>query len=389
MQLGDQQCSAWNTTQMDPLNRGLCINGSCAACRTSSDCIRPGKTFCDQTDNLCKGCTANSQCPGSFICKLDASLLTAGDTLNNIGECVKTSDVAFVDNNPAVCDNAGAGGKPYCQINQAIAAGKSYINVKGNGGTTANLYQAVTVDNGKQVAILGPGRDVPFSTQQAVINGVTVISSARVTLIGISVTNNAGQPAVQCSGSGTLYAQGLLITDKVVASTGGIYANNCTKVDIQKTKITGPFGYGIFITGGSGHRVINNALINSGSSPEPAGLRLSGGADGIFAFNTIANNRQGVVCDSAVAITDSIVTGNLTMPQLSSNCQSTRVVTAGVAIDPSYTTGNDPKLTADPMNDACCIDKGMPDAARAIKDDFYSTKRPLGNGYDIGFHEAR
>lgn len=390
MQTGDLQCSEWNTNQMDPLNRALCISGHCAECRTNSDCKRSGKTFCDQTDNICKGCTSHSQCTGSFICKLDASLLATGDALSNIGECVKVADVAFVDNNPANCDSAGAGGKPYCQINQAIAAGKSYINLKGNGGTLANLYQAVTVDNGRQVAILGPGRDVvPFGTQQAVINGVSVTGSARITLVGLSVTN-IGAPAVQCNGSSTLYIQSVLISDAIVAPKGGIYANNCAKVDVERTKITGASGgYGLFVSGGSGHRIINNAIINNGSGAEPSGVRISGGADGLFAFNTIANNRQGVQCDSAATIFDSIVTANLTTPQLSANCQQTRVVTTGVELDNSYMSGNDPKLTTNAINDTCCIDKGMPDSNMTIKDDYFAAKRPLGNGYDIGFQEAK
>lgn len=51
------------------------------------------------------------------------------------------------------------------------------------------------------------------------------------------------------------------------------------------------------------------------------------------------------------------------------------------------TSPGDPKLIADPSN--LCIDKGMPDANQTIKDDYYGTARPQGNGYDIGFQEVR
>ena len=65
-------------------------------------------------------------------------------------------------------------------------------------------------------------------------------------------------------------------------------------------------------------------------------------------------------------------------------------MTTGVDLDPTYaTTGNDPKLTTNTINDTCCIDKGMPDTNMTIKDDFYAAKRPRGNGYDIGFQEAK
>ena len=226
---------------------------------------------------------------------------------------------------------------------------------------------------------------------QAVVNGVTVTGGARVTLVDIAVTNNASQPAVQCTNAATLYVQNVLISDKTATPQGGVYATNCTRLSVEKTKVTGANGYGVFVNGGAGHRIVNNAFINGGSASEQSGIRISGGANGLFAFNTIANNRQGVQCDSAVAVTDSIVTANpiVGAPQLSANCQPTRVVTTNVVLDPTYTTGNDPILTSDAMNDTCCVDKGMPDTNMTIKDDYRGTKRPLGNGYDIGFHEAR
>ncbi len=389
---GNTQCKDWATAQVDPLNRVLCINGQCNECMDNSQCTRPGKGFCNQNTNVCGGCTANSDCPGSNICKLDESLLATGDTLSKIGECVLMTDVVAVDNNLAKCDNAGAGGKPFCQISQAVSSGKSYIKVVGNGAVSASLYQPVTVSNGGQrVTIIGPGRDaMPYATAQAVINGVTVTGGAQVTLIGISVTNNGGAPAVQCNGSGSLYAQNVLISDTVAVPKGGIYASSCSKVNVERTKITNAIGYGIFITGGSGHRVVNNAIINGGSVAEPTGMRLSGGASGLFAFNTIANNRQGgILCDSAVAVSDSIVMVNGAGPEVSTNCQSARIVSSGVTLDPSYMNAmaGDPRITADPGNVA--IDKGAADTNKTVKDDYFGAPRPQGNGYDIGFQEVR
>ena len=389
---GNQQCKDWAAAQVDPLSRNLCINGLCNECTVNADCKRPGKGFCNQNTNVCGGCTKNSDCSGSNICKLDESLLATGDTLSKIGECVLMTDVVFVDNNPVLCDNAGAGGKPFCQISQAVGSGKSYIKVAGNGAISANLYQPVTVSSsGQRVTIIGPGRDaMPYSTAQAVINGVTVASGAQVTLIGISVTNNSGAPAIQCNGSSSLFVQNVLISDTVITPKGGIYANGCTKVSVEKSKITGASGYGLLISGGSGHRVINNAIINGGSVAEPTGMRLSGGASGLFAFNTIANNRQGgILCDSAVAVSDSIVMVNGAGPEVSANCQQARIVTSGVTLDPSYMNvmAGDPRVTADPGNVA--IDKGAADVNKTVKDDYFGAPRPQGNGYDIGFQEVR
>lgn len=387
MALGDQQCAAWSAAQVDPLNRSLCINGLCAECRTLNDCTRTGKKSCDPVDNICKGCSMHSQClPGSGLCKLDASLLATNDTLSNIGECVATTDVVYVDKGYTGCSTGdGTQTKPFCELNQAVATGKSYIMLKGNGSAAVNIYQPVTVDSGRQVSIMGPGRE---ATTPAVISGVSVSGGGRVTLSGVTVTNIAGQPSIQCGASASLYVQNIQIVNGAIPG-GGIYANSCTKVSVERTKITGTSGYGVYITGGSGHRVINNAIINGGSVAEPAGIRLAGSAAGLFAFNTIASNRQGVVCDSPVAVTDSIVMANGADPQVSANCQAARVVTTGVTLDPSYTnvTPGDPKLMSDPSN--LCIDKGMPDANKTIKDDYYGAARPQGNGYDIGFQEVR
>jgi len=331
----------------------------------------------------------HSQClPGSGICKLDSSLLATGDQLTNIGECVSTTDVVYVDRGYTGCSTGdGTSAKPFCELNQAVATGKSYINLKGNGTAMVNTYQAMTVDGGKQVAVFGPGRDVP-AAQQAQISGITVTAGARLTINGVSVTNNSGQPSVQCNGSASLYMQSAQITNSF-NSGGGIYANQCTKVVVEKTRISAISGNGIFITGGSGHRVINNAIIdggrNSANLMEQYGMRLSGNADGLFAFNTIVNNFQGIQCDSSVAVTDSIIVSNGAGAQVGGNCQIPRTVidASKVSLDASF------MLTTNSLNDTCCVDKGLPDTNMTIKDDYFSTKRPLGGGYDIGFHEAR
>ena len=304
---------------------------------------------------------------------------------------MSSNDVVYVDNKYVNCSTGdGTQSKPFCELNPAVTTGKSYIFLKGNGTAMVNAYQAVTVDGGKRVAILGPGRDA-LSTQQAVISGVTVTGGSRLTLNGLSVTNNTGQPAVQCNSSATIYVKNALVSN-TYNSGGGIYAAQCAKVEVERTKINAVAGNGIFLTGGSGHRIINNAITNGNRNStnfmEQYGIRISGNADGVFSFNTIANNLQGILCDNSVAVTDSIVTANAGALQVS-GCQASRIVSTGVVLDPGYTSGMDPILTSDPMNDTCCIDKGMPDVNRTIKEDYFGVPRPKGNGYDIGFHEAK
>ena len=80
---------------------------------------------------------------------------------------------------------------------------------------------------------------------------------------------------------------------------------------------------------------------------------------------------------------------NVASPAVSAGCQQTRNVTSGAVLDFSYMTGGNPTLTADPANDACCVDKGMIDSGMTIKDDYQPVTRPLGQGYDIGAFEVR
>ena len=394
---GNQQCKDWATTTADPLNRTLCISGLCGECMTNSDCTRPSKNICNLTTNVCGGCIQNSDCPASNLCKRDPSLLATGDDVTHIGECAQATDIAFVDLSYIDCDSGdGSAAKPYCQVSAALgrrAKPPSYIILVGRGDADVHLYQPITVGtSGQRVAIMGPGRDtVPFTTAQAVLNGVTVTGGAQVTLRDLAVVNHQAQPAVQCNGSSTLYVNNVLITDSAQPPSGGIYASMCSKVSIEQTKIAYANGHGVYIVGGSDHRVVNNAIINSGSTAQPAGLRLASGAAGLFAYNTIANNRLGgVQCDSAVVVSDSIVLANGAGPQVSATCQPARIVSAGVTLDPTYmnaTMAGDPKLISDPTNQ--CIDQGVPDANQTIKVDYFGSVRPQGKAYDIGFQEVR
>ena len=89
-------------------------------------------------------------------------------------------------------------------------------------------------------------------------------------------------------------------------------------------------------------------------------------------------------------VTDSIVLANGAGTQVSSTCQQQRIVSSGITLDPSYTAATmagDPKLISDPSN--LCIDQGLVDANKTVKDDYFGSARPQGGGYDIGFQEVR
>jgi hypothetical protein len=246
------------------------------------------------------------------------------------------------------------------------------------------------VSGAQQVVIVGPlgGRDLP-STQQAVINTVTVTGGATVTLEEVAINDNAGNPAaVQCNGQSRLNILNSFVGKVPVTGNGGVYSIGCS-VDIEKTKIYSTLGYGISISQGSGHRIVNNAIMKNGlNGTEANAMKLTGIINGLFAYNNFAGNNQGITCDTQIAVTDSIVWDTMSGPALAGSCQQSNIVTNananGAVLDPTYTTGADPALT-DP-NDTC-VDKGAADVT--ILDDYYSHPRAQGKGYDIGFQELR
>ena len=388
--LGNTQCSDYSAAQSDPLKEVLCVGGTCHECLASSDCHRPGKGNCNTKTFTCGGCTDDSQCSSSSnICKVDDSLLVEpGDSPQTVGDCASESNVVYVDNAYTGCASGdGSPAKPLCQINAAISTGKPYIRVTGHG--SAQIYNSVSVGSGQKAVILGPSGGRDTTANQVVINGVNVTGGGTLTLQEVAVGSTTGAAAaVQCNGSTIFVKRVSIMPVGNQPPSGGIFTTGC-KVDVEKSKIYAAQGYGLWITGGSGHRIVNNAITRNGLNGlanQPYGMKLTAVTSGSYAFNTIAGNGQGIQCDSSIAISDSIVTSNGADPQLTTNCQQARIVTAAGTLDPtSYMSGGDPKL-AD-FNNSAVIDKAMPDVS--VQDDYFGIKRPLGQAYDIGFQEVK
>ena len=261
---GNSQCSDFSKAQNDPLKEVLCIGGTCHECLVNSDCHRTGKGNCNTKTFTCGGCTDDSQCSASSnICKVDDSLLVEpGDSPQSIGDCASTSNVVYVDNAYSGCSSGdGSLAKPFCQINAAINAGKPYIRVTGNGSGTLQIYDPVTVGSGQKIVILGPtgGRD--RTSKQVVVNGLNVTGGGKLTIQDVVVVSTMGATAaIQCNGSSLSIRRVLITPNSGVQPNGGIFTTGCT-VDVEKTKIYAATGYGIWINGGSGNRVVNNTII--------------------------------------------------------------------------------------------------------------------------------
>ena len=356
----------------------VCVQGACRECGTNADCTQPAKAFCDQSRNICIGCMEDNQCPGSNVCKKDESLLSTNDTLQNIGECVASGQVAYVNKNAANCaSGSGTVVSPFCQIQTAIDSGKSYIRV-----IAGEEYAPIRVQNSQRVIVYGPGRT------QASLLAARVTTGARLTLQDLSLKPAAmtsSTSLIQCDTGSYLTVRRVLVSGINLGASvfGGIIANQCARVLVESTKVDAISGNGMSIIGGRDHQIINSAIIRCGNTSVRDGLFIGAGiSNSIFAFNTITNNIRGAQCESNVAITDSIVQGNTMDPmtEIIGSCAVDRVVTSGVTLA-STTNGEDPRVNADPMDRV--RDKAQ--VSPLVKADYFGAARGLRP--DIGFHE--
>lgn len=369
--IGDSQCAAWSAAHAS--TESICIAGSCKECRINADCQNPGKPFCDQSVNRCVACREDAHCPLSSLCKRDENLLASGDTLKNIGECVASSDIVYVNKMaPGCATGTGTAAAPFCQIQTAVDRGKTYIRV-----VTGSDYMPITVQNSQRVIVYGPGKYAASLLAAQVMN-------ARLILQDISVKAAAAAPSstplVQCTMGGYLTIRRADLAGMGV-SAGGISASQCARVIAERVKVDLINGHGISILGGSNHWIVNSAIIRSGTAIVRAGLRLNEVSGSTFAFNTITGNAGGVLCETATSISDMIVQGNST-PEISAMCTAMRVVTSGVMLN-NVAGGAEPTILADPMNQIG--DKAKPIAA--VSEDYFGTLR--GVAPDIGFQEFK
>lgn len=384
----DNQCTAWSTAHNHTPALTHCAKGLCIECTASTDCTDSLKPTCDATTGDCRACKIDGDC-ASGICR------KAGDYPETppvsglmTGQCVSPTNIAYASNNASGCSDTGAGtmAQPYCSVAKAMTAGKAYINVL----ASATPYPALTVGSGN-VVLIGPGRD---ASPTATFPSVTVNGGATLALSGVSIAASAVAPAgaVTCTAGGTLYLRDAVITN--TPGRGIDAESGCAKLYVERTRINNTTAYGIII-GGTGatvtqYRIVNNALVLCGSpgTGEEYAVKLGtkSSPTGYFAYNTLNKNNKGLICDTDRTINDSIVAGSTGVniagcsPQVLKNVQTTADLASGA----------EPKLLDTAPNAACCIDKGViPMQPQTIPTDYYGVDRPMGGGYDVGYHELK
>ncbi len=242
---------------------------------------------CNLTTNACGPCSAHSDC-SSGVCMTG-------------GTCAAPSQVAYVNNNPAICSDTAHTSTPtapYCKIADAtiLASPLPYIVV----APSATSYDAVSltavVAAIGPLTIIGPGHNAATSAKIAPATGpaISIASSGNavtLTVDGLELIGaGGGAPAAgakcQVVTSG---APSLTILNSYIHSSGlyGVDSSSCSLTLDANIIGANNTGGGVSINGGT-VKVSNNLIVANGSNGP--GVLFAGSVSGTWWFNTVANN---------------------------------------------------------------------------------------------------
>jgi hypothetical protein len=259
-------------------------NGRCGECLSNADCVDPDRPACDQ--NQCTVCLGDVDCLGS------------GPGVCLQWRCATDEETAFVQNDPAICSNAGPGTRasPFCRLDWALTAAPLRV----------------------VVAISGPVDG--FRIRNGLFDGEWTVAGVD----GTGATIFGGpDPAVWLQGNVFFHLHRLTVAG---GADVGILVHQGASIDLDAVTVRENAKGGLLVTDG-GYSVTNSLFVDNGGVPDNAG-RLIGGAyldprptdpgppvsapGTFFAFNTVVANRAaGVFCaDSQQEVQTSLLFGN-------------------------------------------------------------------------------
>lgn len=393
----DQACVGLGQAFLRVCVRSGPRKGQCGECRTSSQCSDRQRPVC--IDGLCRACEKHSECSESGICNDGSGLIDVPGV--DIGHCVPTENVVFVD--AAHCPAGGIGadgsrGKPFCELSAAAGKGGLIAVAARSGGT----YAAATFSDGKRTVLVGPGRDGP-----ALLSSVTA-TGARTSLTLIDLALGGSGTTLTCSSGAQLRLVRGASTSSGLVGGASIDAQGCDRLDISESKVARSRGIALRVgTGSRSFRIVNSLFHDNAG---PSAITLTAAASGTFSGNTLINNGpQGsdggaVGCEGSTTLSDSLIIqngrslrtdamGNPLGTQFVGGCKLSNVV---VGIDAAGVSGkgipaipdldNLFQLSDTPNNESCCIDKAQQCEGEA---DFFGNRRKQGERCDLGAHELR
>ncbi|CAN5874153.1 hypothetical protein BH11MYX3_BH11MYX3_38360 [soil metagenome] len=364
-------------------------------CSTSSDC--PGNApVCETSVGVCRGCEADLEC-ASGVCHELA------------GTCVDESKALFVT--PSGVDNQSCTKLAPCgSVRTAlfvITPARRTIRV--DDGTYTQNY-TIKSNNGGPVVISGIDRSPAGAVFQtggadlqtdpgstAVIEGITIAKAGNIGLINRGTTTLSRVRVTEAGFVGIDNRGGsLILLDSQVDATQGIGIESNNVLEVQRSEVFDNRDGGISASGG--FTIVNTVIHNNGALSSAVGgakLGANAGKPAVFRFNTVAGNKAGpngsaVQCDSAFAVEDSLLVGNLSLlGPLTMSCAPRFCL---FDTSPPAGTGN---LQGDPMFVSITDFHVLPSSPAVDKADPAATeisaldggRRPTGAARDIGADE--
>jgi len=207
-----------STDCVDPDHAVCAADGACVGCETAADCTGVNTPICDTAPRECRGCNADSECPGGVCIEAE-------------GGCVADADVSFVADmgtDTGTCTRAA----PCATV--AFAANPATSNhrvIKVLGGTLDVLNNPITL-TGDHVL---DGDDTTLSSSRTAIS-VTGPSTAIIEGFRVTAPTDPTAPALVASGAG---ANPILHDVTVIPGAGGfgIHVTTGAELTLQHSRI--------------------------------------------------------------------------------------------------------------------------------------------------------
>ncbi len=404
--------------------------GRCMACRTAMDC-NPDKGC---WHGICvASCQKDLQCVDSGVCLSVPSLSAGTDAIPGQGLCVPKEEVLSVGITQRACVSYPNQEGIYCTLNAAIGRLNQQfadadtrllaLSTRASVGPSdyrriihvlPGIYGSLDLSPARvsraKVAISMYGGDDPANRPQiveghGVAPSVLIGPEIEVTLDGFDI--GLGSTGIDCQGS-TLIVRRSTVS---AADAVGIQTDGC-QLTLDRVKVKNSKGGALSLMGQATYHITNSVFVGNSSVYQPI-LVFDAGTDGVFRFNTVANNSSnfaGTLSCADVAIGNSETPGARRIEnsifalnplgqgrhsQVSGNCQLDHVVVGsadpypgGTRMDPLFVSDSqDFHLRPGQANDSCCIDQVHPSPVDTETMDFDSRPRPNGPGSDIGAYE--
>ncbi len=276
----------------------------------TSGCTSPTAPVCDTSRGTCRGCIADSECPGACheltgACTTEAQTLYVAP-LGVDGTCSKLMP----------CRTIGAA------INQASATRKLVAVADGTYSDSFSIKNDAIISGtdrlpaGATLSVpTGAGGLQADASTTSVIEGVTIaktnndgmVNRGTLTVSRVLISE-AGRNGLDNRG-GTLT---VLDSRVVLSASTGISSNN--ELHVERCIVFDNTGTGIIANGS--FTILNTIIASNGtmSGPSPGGVKLSPvvGDTTVFRFNTLSENDvapggvTGIQCDAAVMLESSI-----------------------------------------------------------------------------------